>query len=230
MALTQIQIIQSLGEAMNWLERELSWGVAIQEQRHLVGRIGELYAALMTGGQMAQETNQAGYDVVSSRDEKISVKTTTQEGSSGHLAFSANTLHHVDRVMVFFLNTEEMQIDTLLDCSKDEAMAMFSNDSVGGKLILPLGRLRGAARVPVRQLEDQKVKAEQSFGDLKIRELESGTILVVDAGGIIPVTKPVLRDIATKLGVALLGGNGVPLTTRQLGTRIIKELAESRGG
>ena len=28
MALTQIQIIQSLGEAMNWLERELSWGVA----------------------------------------------------------------------------------------------------------------------------------------------------------------------------------------------------------
>jgi hypothetical protein len=66
MALTQIQIIQSLGEAMNWLESELSWGVAIQEPRHLIGRIGELYAALMTGGQMAPEVNQAGYDVVSS--------------------------------------------------------------------------------------------------------------------------------------------------------------------
>ena len=43
------QIIQSLGEAINWLERELSWGVAMAEQRHLVGRVGELYAALMLG-------------------------------------------------------------------------------------------------------------------------------------------------------------------------------------
>lgn len=27
MALTQMQIIQSLGEAMNWFERELNWGL-----------------------------------------------------------------------------------------------------------------------------------------------------------------------------------------------------------
>lgn len=27
MAMTQMQIIQSLGEAMSWLERELGWGV-----------------------------------------------------------------------------------------------------------------------------------------------------------------------------------------------------------
>ncbi len=31
MALTQIQVIQSLGESMSWLERELNWGVPITE-------------------------------------------------------------------------------------------------------------------------------------------------------------------------------------------------------
>lgn len=42
MALTQMQIIQSLGEAMAWFERELQWGVPATELRHLCGRIGEL--------------------------------------------------------------------------------------------------------------------------------------------------------------------------------------------
>ncbi|MEL0603470.1 hypothetical protein [Pseudoalteromonas undina] len=48
MALTQMQIIQSLGEAVSWLERELSWDVPATELRHLTGRIGEFYRALMT--------------------------------------------------------------------------------------------------------------------------------------------------------------------------------------
>lgn len=65
MALTQMQIIQSLGEAMSWFERELQWGVEPTELRHLIGRIGELYAALISNGQMATEGNQKGYDVVS---------------------------------------------------------------------------------------------------------------------------------------------------------------------
>lgn len=65
MALTQMQIIQSLGEAMAWFERELNWGVPPTDLRHLCGRIGELYAALITNGQMTTEVNQQGYDVVS---------------------------------------------------------------------------------------------------------------------------------------------------------------------
>ena len=44
MALTQMQLIQSLGEAMSWFERELNWGVPPTELRHLCGRIGKLYA------------------------------------------------------------------------------------------------------------------------------------------------------------------------------------------
>ncbi|WWS88017.1 hypothetical protein V6B14_21220 [Sporosarcina psychrophila] len=35
-----MQIIQSLGEAMNWLEREISWADKSAELRHLMGRIG----------------------------------------------------------------------------------------------------------------------------------------------------------------------------------------------
>jgi len=77
MALTQMQLIQSLGEAMAWFEKERSWGVPPQELRHLCGRIGELFAAMITNGQMANNINQKGYDVVSGIGERISVKTTT---------------------------------------------------------------------------------------------------------------------------------------------------------
>ena len=62
MALTQMQIIQSLGEAMSWFEREIAWGVPPTELRHLSGRLGELYAALIMNGQMATAVNQQGYD------------------------------------------------------------------------------------------------------------------------------------------------------------------------
>ncbi len=209
---------------MNWLERELSWGVAIQEQRHLVGRIGELYAALMTGGQMALEVNQAGYDVVSSSDERISVKTTTQQGSAGHISFSPSTIDQVDRVMVFFLNTDEMQIDTLLDVSISEALKLFLGESSQGKLNLSLSKLRGSVRSQVRSIADQKVIAEESHKGFTIRELESGTIIVLREENIEPTAKPILRQIALELGVSILNSNGNPFTTRQLGTQVIKSL------
>ena len=223
MALTQIQIIQSLGEAMNWLERELSWGVAIQEQRHLIGRIGELYAALMTGGQMAPEVNQAGYDVVSSDGERISVKTTTQQGASGHLSFSTNTLDQVDRVMVFYLNTEEMQIETLLDASVAETQSLLT--ASGRKQNLPLGKLRGSSRSTSRPLEDQKVRSETAHGDYVIQEFESGKVIVLKDDMIESTAKPILRTIAKELGVSILNSNGNAMNTQSLGARIIKELS-----
>ncbi|KAF7780900.1 hypothetical protein PMAN_a2009 [Pseudoalteromonas marina] len=110
MALTQMQIIQSLGEAMSWLERELSWDVPATELRHLTGRIGELYAALITNRRMATEVNQAGYDVVSSSGERISVKTTGRMLTGGHISFNTNTLNLVDRIIILRINTDEMQV------------------------------------------------------------------------------------------------------------------------
>ena len=115
MALTQIQIIQSLGEARSWFERELGWGVPVGELCHLTGRIGELYAALITNGQMATHVNEKGYDVVAESGERVSVKTTGMLGSSGQVSFNSNTLAVVDRVIVLRINTEEMQIETLLN-------------------------------------------------------------------------------------------------------------------
>lgn len=43
------------------------------ELRPLTGRIGELYVAMITRGQMALATNQKGGDVVSALGERISV-------------------------------------------------------------------------------------------------------------------------------------------------------------
>ncbi|TWI90602.1 hypothetical protein IQ03_04954, partial [Gemmobacter caeni] len=79
--LSQTQIIRSLGQALEWFEKEIGWGVSPGELNHLTGRIGELYAAMVTRGQMALATNQRGYDVVSGDGDYISVKTVT---SSNH--------------------------------------------------------------------------------------------------------------------------------------------------
>lgn len=225
MALTQIQIIQSLGEAMNWLEREISWNVKTAELRHLVGRIGELYAALMTSGQMAPETNQAGYDIVSSTGERVSVKTTTQGGGAGHLSFNPNTLGQVDRIMVFFLNIEEMQVETLLDSPTSEAVKLMSGPSQG-KLHLSLSKLRGSQRKTARPVDEQKVVASATHKNSMIQELESGTILVVSEGTILPQSKPALRMIAAELGISIENSNGNLLNTRQLGSYIIRHLSQ----
>jgi hypothetical protein len=126
MALTQMQLIQSLGEALAWFEREINWGVPATELRHLCGRVGELYVAMITNGQMATEVNQQGYDVVSGSGERISVKTTAQSGFDGHVSFNPNSLIYVDRVIVLRINTEEMQVEILMDKLTAEARELMS--------------------------------------------------------------------------------------------------------
>lgn len=106
MALTQTQIIQSLAEALSWFKKELSWGVAPAELNHLTGRIGELYAAMITRGQMALDSKQRGYDVISAENERISVKTIT---SSNHVSFNPSTFSLVDRVMVLRVSGRAVQ-------------------------------------------------------------------------------------------------------------------------
>ena len=119
--LTQVQIIQSLAEALSWFEKEISWGVSPGELNHLTGRIGELYAAMIKRGQMALDTNQRGYDVVSASNERISVKTVT---TSNHVSFNQNTFHHVDRILVLRINVDEekgVSVEELLDIAAHDA-------------------------------------------------------------------------------------------------------------
>lgn len=220
MALTQMQIIQSLDEAMNWFERELNWGVPPTELRHLCGRIGELYAALIMNGQMATEVNQKGYDVVSGDGEKISVKTTAKMDLTGHINFNPNTLHLVDRVIVLRMNTEEMQIETLLNVSVEEAKSLMIHDNRTNKFQVPLSKL---GRRPVIKGSVKALK-QVTFDGYLIRELETGTIEIEKDGIIVTPSKPKLREFADSLGISLLNNNGNKRNTRQLGSLIVKTI------
>lgn len=221
MALTQMQLIQSLGEAMSWLERELQWGVQPTELRHLCGRIGELYVALITNGRMADTVNQQGYDVVSAQGERISVKTTATMKNNHHVSFNPNTLSQVDRVIVLRVNTEEMQIETLLDAPLIDAMALMASEGEGHRT-LSLGRIVKKSK-PRSQI---KTTVEIVYNGYSIRELESGTIEVEKEGNVINPAKPILRELAIQLNIPLLNSNGNPFNTRQLGSQVIKSIEQ----
>ncbi len=204
---------------MTWLEKELNWNTPATELRHLIGRIGELYTALICNGQMAAHVNQAGYDVVSQDGERISVKTTAQNGTGGHIAFNTNTLNSVDRVVILRVNTDEMQIDTLFDGSVSEAKQLMTETS--GKSVIALSKL-----VQRPRQERIAVKVRESYWkDYVIIELENGTIEITqDNEQVFPVL-PKLKEIAIKLGISPLNSNGNAYNTRQLGSLLIKSLA-----
>jgi len=225
MAITQMQIIQSLGEAMRWFEREQSWDVPATELRHLCGRIGELYAALITNGQMATEVNQKGYDVVSSDGERISVKTTAKMTTGGHISFNPSTLDQVDRVIILRINTEEMQVEILLDQPIQEAIKLFGPVRKG-KRTISLSKLKTKK---IKPREYIKVIKEVEFDGQTIRELETGTIEVEVEGSLISPVKPVLRKIAKALNISLLNSSGNKFNTRQLGSQVIGAVSELNG-
>jgi hypothetical protein len=142
----------------------------------------------------------------------------------GHVSFNSNTLKLVDRVIVLRVNTEEMQIETLLNAPVSEAIGLMVHDT-GGKRTLSLGRL---LKKPTVRSNLKSVK-EVCFQGQIVRELENGTIEVECDGEIILPVKPVLRKLAVRLNIGLLNGNGNHLNTRQLGSQIIKSVQEIKG-
>jgi len=221
MTISQMALIQSLGEAMSWFEREVSWGVPATELRHLCGRIGELFVAVITNGRMATDVNQKGYDVVSSANERISVKTTATVGSSGRVWFNSKTLSEVDRVVVLRINTEEREVEVLLDVPIAEAMTMMT-PPVGGKQAIPLSKLLAK---PLK-FRTSKIISEVHYDSYSIRELENGSIEVAVDGQLVTPAKPVLRELAAMLNVGLLNSSGNAYNTRQLGGLVMKSLKE----
>jgi hypothetical protein len=218
--LTQVQIIQSLAEALAWFEKELSWGVAPAELNHLTGRIGELYAAMITRGQMALETNQRGYDVVSAANERISVKTIT---TSTQVSFNASTFELVDRVMVFRVNVDEengISVEELLDESADTAKDRMRLSA--GNFIYPVAQ---GSRREKRPVDDLRVTARASYSNFEIVRYESGAIRILREGDIQPVVvKDVLRPIAAELGVNVLNSRGETKNTQILGADVIRAI------
>lgn len=222
MALTQMQIIQSLGEAMNWLERELSWGADPRELRHLIGRMGELYVAMYTNGNMAEAVNERGYDVVTKDNERISVKTTARNNSAGFVAFNPNTLHLADRVIILRFNESEMELEILLDAPIEDAKQLMT-ERPDRKLSIAMSKLL-KADPKVRSDNQLKVSKEARYNDYLIKELESGSIEVYEEESKHQVVKPVLRKIAEALSIPIVNSNGNPFNTRQLGAVIIRTL------
>src|SRR4051794_3573186 len=187
--LTQVQIIQSLAEALSWFEKELSWGVAPGELNHLTGRIGELYSAMITRGQMALETNQRGYDVVSAENERISVKTVT---TSSNVSFKAATFELADRVMVLRVNVDEdngISVEEILN--ESASLAKSRMRSSGLSLIYTISRKRES-----RPVEELRITARARYSDFEIVRYESGAIRIMRDGIVQPVVvKDILRPI-----------------------------------
>lgn len=230
--LSQTQIIRSLGQALEWFEKEIAWGVAPGELNHLTGRIGELYVAMITRGQMALATNQRGYDVVSAEGERISVKTIT---SSNHVAFRASTFDLVERIMILriLVDDDEVSIEVLRDCPADEIRAQGADKA--GKFVVYIGANGSLAdtataagsrqRLPAEQLQKLKVTGRATHGSHTVLQYENGSILVETDGVVQDVTKPILREIAHAVGVDILTSNGGKKNTRALGADIIRALS-----
>ncbi len=218
MSLSQVQIICSLAEALTWFEKELAWKVDAAELRHLTGRIGELYAAMITRGQMALEVNQRGYDVVSAEGRHITVKTIT---SSTHVSFRKSTLEAAQDAMVLRINTSdgEASIEELFRGSVDELRPLCKD--VGHELQY---MIRKAPSEPV-VLDESAIIGDVRIGSRRVIQYENGTIAVEVDGARVPVVKPVLREIAAELRLGLLNSNGNPMNTRQLGAAIIATIA-----
>lgn len=222
--LTQVQIIQSLAEALSWFEKELSWGVSPGELNHLTGRIGELYAAMITRGQMALDTNQRGYDVVSAENERISVKTVT---SSSSVTINPNTFDQIDRIMILRLNIDDekgISVEEVVNSPAGEVAAFFQ--SRGNSFNYPIPRKSRE----IRPLHDLKIISKAPYADIDIVQFENGAIRICQDNKLLPVVvKEKLRPIAVELGIDLLNGKGGMKNTQQLGSDIIRALRVKSG-
>jgi len=214
MALNQMQTIQSLGNNLAMLQQEVEvFGVSATETRHLVGRIGELYACVITNGQMAPNTNEKGYDVVANSGERISVKTTATTTVSGGATFNLKTLKYVDRVMIMRIN-EDLEIEVLFDASAEEAKELMHNGTIAYSKLLGNGRNN-------INLDKIPVVKEVEYRNYKIFEYENGSIAVHKHGKSINPTKPILRELAATLNISIFNSNGNQHNTRTLGSLII---------
>lgn len=217
MAINQMQTIQSLGNNLAMLQQEVeTFGVSATETRHLVGRIGELYACVITNGQMALNTNEKGYDVVSNNGERISVKTTATTTTSGGATFNIKTLEFVDRVMIMRIN-EDLEIEVLFDASTEEARELMHNGTIAYSKLLGTGRNNiNLDKIPIIK--------EIEYGGYKIVEYESGSITVHEQGKMISPAKPILRKLAAALNLPIINSNGNQHNTRTLGNLVVNSV------
>ena len=86
----------------------------------------------------------------------------------------------------------------------------------GGKLVYYPN-----ARRTSRDLSDLGVTAYAMCEGHTVKQLENGTILVEDSSRPVEPALPVLRSLASRVGVDVLNGAGNPKNTRTLGSDIL---------
>jgi len=214
---TQTQIIQSLAEALAWFEKEVSWNVPLGELNHLTGRIGELYAAMITRGQMADRTNQRGYDIVTAEGAKVSVKTIT---TSTHVDFRKSTLHECDSVLVLRLTVDDgiASIEEVFEGSINETKAVLRE--------LPDKWQLNTYQRKTQSSDSRNIPTARScqYGRFRIVQKKNLTIVVEENGIETSPALPILRKLSGEIGVDEFNGNGNPKNTRTLGRDIIEKL------
>ncbi|GAB3053067.1 hypothetical protein GCM10027155_19350 [Acinetobacter apis] len=239
MALSQFDIIKSLGESIAWFEKELSWGMPIAELRHLTGRIGELYVAMMTLGQLADSVNQKGYDVVSSTGQRISVKTVTK---ARHVDFNIKTLDLVDRAIVLRIDPSDLCINVVYDMDMVEFKAKSREYrgkytlGVASKSTLVNSYVDIGLNEPLKkEIETYKGKNHIPliinniiYDGYEIKQYENAKIEIYKEGLKQQSAKEVLKKIALPLNVSLDNSAGNPKNTQQLGDHVIKAIKNLR--
>lgn len=221
MSITQKDMIHSLSKLLDWLEQESNWATNSGELRFITGRIGELYTAIMTNGQLATETNQEGYDVVSESGERISVKATTRNNGSHQFRFNINTLDKVDRIVLVYVNVEDLEVQIVYDGSIAEAKGLMRD--IDDSKVRTISQSKVLKKVKNKQIRVEVI-SEVHYKDWLIQKLESGSIRVIRNGEEQSVVKPILREIAKEIGVDINNGNGNLKTTRALGNDVIRQL------
>ena len=122
-------------------------------------------------------------------------------------------------MLIRLIKLIEMQIETLLDTPLAAALELMSSER-NGRRDLALSKLLKPKRPNIATV------TSVTFEGYTIRELESGTIEVEQFGQPVLPAKPVLRELAMRLNIPILNGNGNALNTRSLGSLIIKSISQ----
>ncbi len=221
MATTQIEHIRALDETLRWFERELQWGVAPRELEHLVVRIGRIFTAITCNGQIVSNPEEVGYSVVGSFGERYQVQCIAGTMIQGEINFTREQLESADRVAVLFFNSDELEIDNLLDASVEE-LTNYITHHHGNKLIIPLESLVPA----IEERSELLVIRQVQFNGFMICERENGEIEISFEGAPVSSVKHALHKLAANLEIPLFNGMERSRNTRQLGTQVIKAIEQ----
>ncbi len=219
MAVTQIEHIRALEETLRWFERELQWGVAPRDLGHLVARIGKIFTAISCNGQIVGDSEDVGYNVVGSCGERYLVLCVAGETIDGEINVTREQLDTADRVAVLFFNTDEIEIENLLNVPVEE-LAPYITHHLGNKCILPLKSL-ASLRGEVVQI---RVVRHVQFRDYTLCEWENGTVAVSINGEKALPSKQILAKIAAELDIPLYNGMERSRNTRLLGAQVMQAI------